>query len=129
MSGVTGLPDVDPGAERAIGRMLAGGTLVVVGLVGVGSFVLLATGRGPSSAAPGPGLDLGRLPGDLLAVRPEGLLWLGLCLTIALPTVRVVAALVAFRRAGDTRYERIATGVLLTMAVALGVALAVGGHD
>ena len=47
---------------------------------------------GISPLDPGwPPLDVAAIPSDLLALRPEGFLWLGLLVTIATPLLRVMA--------------------------------------
>ena len=53
-------------------------------------------------------------------------LWLGLLAVIATPLSRVVAAAVAFARAGDGRMVGVAVAILAVIAVSIVTALAVG---
>ena len=102
-------------AERRIGRLLIAMTYVSVALLVVGVVLLLAAGVSP--LAGGPGLDLGELGAELLALGPAGFLWLGLAAVIATPILRVVAAAVAYGRAGDWAMVGIAVGILGIIAV------------
>ena len=102
-------------AERRIGRLLIGMTYVSVALLVVGVVLLLAAGVSP--LAGGPGLDLGELGAQLLALGPAGFLWLGLAAVIATPILRVATAAVAYGRAGDWAMVGIAVGILGIIAV------------
>ncbi|MDQ3870728.1 MAG: DUF1634 domain-containing protein, partial [Chloroflexota bacterium] len=105
---------------QAVSALLAGGTILVVGLVAVGTLLALAVGRralqGPASP-----FDAGRMIGALLALRPEGFLWLGLLLTVVLPSARVAIALLGFLREGDRKAAAVAVSILgvLGLSVAL----------
>ena len=113
-------PRVDPTVEAA-SRLLSVGTLLMIGLVGLGTAVAIAAGRRPVEQ-PGPGLDPARLIADLLALRAEGILWLGLVLGLALPTARTVVAFAGFTRSGDRRAALVALGVLVVLAASVVVA-------
>jgi len=106
--------------EAAIGRFLTIGTYATIAVLGLGVLSMLVVGRSPLDAALP--LDLARLPSDLAALRPEGLLWLGLLLVMATPSLRVVVALVGFARGGERRMALVAVGVLLVIVA--GVVLA-----
>jgi uncharacterized membrane protein len=80
--------------ERRLARLLTVGTYVAVAFLAAGSVALLALGRSPLEA--GPELVPGRIVGDVLALRPEGFLWIGLIAVIATPAARVVASLVGY---------------------------------
>ena len=129
------MSDVQPGgsgegAESAdrtvavIARVLGIGTVASVSIVALASILNVLAGRAPL-AVRGPDLTLDRLIADLTAVRPEGLLWLGLVLVVALPTARVLLALVGYARAGDRYATAGAAGVLFVLATSVVVALAV----
>lgn len=105
---------------QAVSGLLAAGTAVVLALVAAGTLLAVAAGR-RALQEPGPALDVGRTIGDLIALRPEGFLWLGLLLTVALPPARVALALLGFAREGD----RIATAVALAILGVLGLSTAV----
>jgi len=110
--------------ERRIGLVLAVATLAGITLVGIGVASMALTGVRPL-ARPYPGLDWGRLGSDIWALRPEGLLWLGLIAVILTPAIRVGAALVGFAAGREGRQAGIALAVLAIML--LGVLLGHGG--
>ena len=60
---------------------------------------MVANGIPPLSG--GPSTDLASIPGDVVALRPAGFLWLGLLAVLATPIARVIAAGVGFALAGD----------------------------
>jgi uncharacterized membrane protein len=101
--------------EAALARVLQVGTYVSVGLIAVGSVLLLAGGTSP--IAGGPPLDVAAIPGDLLGLRPAGFLWLGIVGVLSTPGLRVLRALVGFWRAGERGMSVIAVVVLLVIAV------------
>jgi uncharacterized membrane protein len=109
--------------ESTIARLLAVGTYVSVGLIAVGTGLLLAQGRSPLDAAPL--LDLRRLPADLAALQPAGFLWLGILGVVATPASRVGAALVGYARAGERRMALVAG--LILIVIAIGVATGTAG--
>jgi uncharacterized membrane protein len=109
-----------PRLESAIGRLLTVGTYLTVGVLGLGVLAMLLAGRSPLDAALP--LDLGRLPQDLVRLRPEGFLWLGLLAVVVTPLARVLVALIGFARRGEQRMALVSLAVLLV--VALGVMLA-----
>jgi len=108
-------------AERLIGRVLTGVTYLAVGLLLIGVALLIAAGISPTSG--GPVLDLGRVPSDLIALRPAGFLWLGLLAVIAAPILRVSVALVAYARDDDRLMVGVALSILLVIAIAIGSAV------
>lgn len=111
----------DPVSE-AVARLLNWGTLVSVGLVALGVALLVAAGivpiqdRGPQAVAE-------NIVGDLLNLHAAGPLWLGLLITVALPTARVALAVLGFARTGDRRAMVVAAGVLAVLLVAFAVAV------
>ena len=100
--------------EARIGRLLGVATLVAVGLLGIGSVLLLVTGRSPLDAAPA--LDPARLIDDLVSGQPSAPLWLGLLLVVATPGARVVAALVGYLGTGERAMAVVAALILLVIA-------------
>ncbi len=113
------------GIEVRIARLLRVGTLLSVLLLAVGSLLLVAAGISPLD--PGwPPLDVAAIPSDLLALRPEGFLWLGLLVTIATPLLRVTASTLSFARAGERRMVLLGVAVLVVIALAV-VAGVAGG--
>jgi uncharacterized membrane protein len=97
------------------------GTYISVALIAVGSILLLASGG--SLLAPGPPLDLTQLPGDLLALRPAGFLWLGIIGVMATPALRVGRALLGFLRRDERRMAAVSGLVLgvILVGVIVGV--------
>lgn len=102
-------------AERRIGRLLIALTYVSVGLLVTGVLLLLAAGISP--LAGGPALDPGSLGASVVALDASGFLWLGLIAVIATPISRVLAAAVAYGRAGDWSMVGIAVGVLAIIVI------------
>jgi uncharacterized membrane protein len=107
--------------EGWIARVLRAGTLLSVGLLAVGVVLMTLAGRSPLDKTWLP-LDLGRISGDLLALRPEGFLWLGLLTTLSTPLLRVAASVVGFLGAGERRMAGLGTAVLIIIALAVVVA-------
>ena len=107
--------------EGWIARVLRVGTLLSVGFLAIGVVLMSLVGWSPLDAT-WPALDLGRIPGDLLALRPEGFLWLGLLATLSTPLLRVAASIVGFLGAGERRMAGLGTGVLVIIALAVVVA-------
>ena len=115
----TGSADV---ALDAVARLLAAGTALIVALVAAGTLLALAAGREPLRAQ-APPLDPVAALRDAVAFRPEGFLWLGLLVTVALPAARVALALLGFLREGDRRSAVVSLGILVVLAVSLALAL------
>jgi len=109
--------------EGRVARILTIGTFGAVGLLLIGSLLLLASGRSPLD--PAPALDVGRLVRDVLALQPAGPLWLGLALIIVTPGARVVAALVGYVQLGE-REMALISGLVLAV-IAAGVVAGVVG--
>jgi len=96
--------------ERAIARLLVIGIDVAIGLITVGTLLLLANGRSPLEA--GPSFDPAAIPADLVALQPSGFLWLGITAILATSVAQVVVALVGFARRGERRMVLTAVGIL-----------------
>ncbi len=115
------IPGRAPGGDldRTIARLLTRGTYLSIGLLAIGFALLVRAGIGPLDG--GPPFDLARLGGDLVALRPDGFLWLGLVAVVATPTARVVASLVGYIRRGEPRMALISTMILgiITLSVVL----------
>jgi uncharacterized membrane protein len=117
-----GTPTPADDVERRIGRLLTVLTYVAVALLAVGVALMAAAGIDPRATPPAP--DPAGLVGDLLALRPDAFLWLGLVAVIAAPVSRVVVAGVGYARRGDRRMAVIAAAVVIVLVVAVGAALA-----
>ena len=114
-------PDPSASLEHTIARLLTIGTYFSIALLVIGLGLRLAEGGGPSV---GPAFDLSRLFPDLIGLKADGFLWLGLLVVIATPAARVVASLVGYLRRGETRMAIVAALILLVIAAS--VVLAVG---
>jgi uncharacterized membrane protein len=109
----------DP-VEAVVARLLSVGTFAAIVLLAIGSILLAVQGGSPLDTAPN--LDISRIPGDLLAGRPDGYLWLGLIAAIATPTARVAASLAGYVRRREQAMAFIS--ILILGVIALTVALA-----
>lgn len=111
--------------ERSVGRLLGVGTYASVGLLTVGVVLMLASGQSPLDPSY-PGLDPARLPGDLVALRPSGFLWLGLVTAMATPAGRVVASLVGYAQVREWGMVGISLAILgvIVASIVLGGAVA-----
>jgi uncharacterized membrane protein len=116
---------VPAGIEARIARLLRIGTLVSIGLLAIGSLLLVAAGISPLAPA-WPPLDVAAIPADLLALRPEGFLWLGLLVTIATPLLRVITSTFGFARLGESRMVLLGVAVLVVIALAVVAGIAGG---
>ncbi len=108
--------------DRRIARLLIGGTYLSVGLLAVG--VLLMAARGVSPLDPSPAFVLDRIPSDIVGLRPEGFLWLGLLVALATPLARVAASLRGYLASGERRMAVISVAILVvvTVGIVIGVA-------
>jgi uncharacterized membrane protein len=113
-------PRLDPAAvESIIGRMLVIGDYVAMVFILIGVLGMLANSINPMTAIVPTSFDLASIPADIVALRPEGFLWLGIVTVIALPIGRVVFAGVSLLAAGERRLALVAMGVLLVVLVSI----------
>ena len=124
-SGVDGSGDSEVRLERSIGQLLTGGSYAAIVLLSIGFLLMLANGLGPLSG--GPTFDITKLPGDLVALRPAGFLWLGLIVVVATPASRVVASLIGYRRRDESRMALVAVLILLVILLSVLTATALEG--
>jgi uncharacterized membrane protein len=113
------------GIEHAIARLLGIGTAISIALLAIGFLLLIAGGGGPRT--PEPPFDLGRLPGDILALRPAGVIWLGLLVALVTPSARVLAALIGYVRTGERDMTIVSVLILAVIAVSVIAARALEG--
>ena len=111
--------------EQSIARLLTGGTYAAIALLAVGFALMIATGVSPLSG--GPPFDITAIPGDLLALRPTGFLWLGLLVVVATPASRVLASLIGFAQRGERRMVVVAALILLVIALSVVTAIGLEG--
>lgn len=103
--------------ERIIGRLLIVLTYLAVGLLVAGVAAMVVAGISPTD--PAPPSD----PAAILALRPEGILWLGLAAVIATPILRVAAAALAYARRAEWRMLAISIAILVVIAVGVATSL------
>jgi uncharacterized membrane protein len=120
--GGTGGTGVD--LEVGLARVLQIGSYASIGLVAVGTWLLVAGGVSPLD--PGPPLDVSSLVGDVFALRPAGLLWLGILGIVATPGARVVGALVGFARRGERTMVLVAAAIIVVVAAGVVAGLVTG---
>jgi uncharacterized membrane protein len=107
--------------DRTIGRILQWGIGASIALLVVGVLLMAITGIDPLGPLPPP-FDLSALAHGLVTFQPEAYLWLGLIVTIATPSLRVLASLVGFQRAGDRRMVLVSIGILAVIVASIAVA-------
>jgi uncharacterized membrane protein len=101
--------------ELTIARLLVIGIDAAIGLIAIGTLLLLADGRSPLDR--GSTFDLAAIPADLLALRPDGFLWLGIIAILATSVAQVIVALTGFARRGDRRMALTALGILAIIGI------------
>jgi uncharacterized membrane protein len=107
--------------DRTIGRILQWGIGASIALLVIGVALMVLAGIDPLGPLPPP-FDLAALVHGLVTFQPEAYLWLGLIVTIATPSMRVLASLVGFQRAGDRRMVLVSLGILAVIVASVAVA-------
>lgn len=107
--------------ERVIGRLLIVVTYVAVGLLVAGVTTMVVAGISPTD--PAPTSDPAAILAAIVALRPEGILWLGLMAVIATPLVRVAAAALSYARQGERRMLAISIAILLVIGIGVATSL------
>ena len=110
--------------DLTVAAILNAGTILAVAILATGVAAMAIAGRSPLEL-PFPALDLSRLPDDIVALRPEGFLWLGLLAVIATPLTRVAASLVGYVRQGERTMVIISLAILGVIAASVVVSLLV----
>ena len=108
--------------DLTVARLLSIGTNVAVGVLALGVLAMAGSGRSPLEI-PFPSLDLARIPSDVLALRPEGFLWLGLLAVIVTPTSRVLASLIGFGQGGERTMTLISAAILAVIGASVLISL------
>lgn len=104
--------------DVAVGRLLRLGTVSAVAIMAVGVVLMTVHGIAPTER-PFPMFDPARIPENILALRPEGFLWLGLAAVMLTPVSRVTASLVGYVRAADRTMALISVAILAVIAVSV----------
>ena len=110
--------------ERTVSRLLIVGTYASLALLVVGVVLMAITGRSPLDVPPHD-FDPGLLIGDILAGRPDGVLWIGLVVLVATPAARVAASVVGYLRSGERAMAWVGLAILAVVAggVVIGIVL------
>jgi uncharacterized membrane protein len=121
----TRLPVSDSAArlESLIGRLMVWGVYLAMALIATGIVLAAIAGIDPLERGLEPALDPAGIVSAMLALRPEGFLWAGIVLIIAIPIARVVVAGVGFLATGERRFALISLLVLLVVLVSIITAL------
>ena len=98
--------------ERSVARLLTVGTYASIALLAAGVLAMVVARLSPLD--PAPRFDPPRLAADLVALRPEGFLWLGIVLVVATPSARVATSLVGYLRRAD-RAMAVVSVLILTV--------------
>jgi uncharacterized membrane protein len=112
--------------DLTVARFLTVGTYMSVALLAGGVLLMAAVGRGPLDT-PAHDFDPGALIGDVLAGRPDGLLWLGLVILLATPSARVAASIAGYLRSGERAMAVVGLAILTVVASGVVVGVLLGG--
>lgn len=105
-----------PRLQQSVGAVLSVGTLLGVVLLGLGVVEMVAAGTGPMDR-PFPPFEPSRLLPNLMALRSDGFLWLGLVVVMATPAARVLASLLGFAADRDGRMVVVAAAILAVIGL------------
>ncbi len=113
--------------ETIAARLLTWGTRAALLLVLLGVVDMALSGVYPLGAASFPSYSLAAIPGQIAALRPEGFIWAGLTLLVALPLGRVTVSGAGFLAARDRRLALVSVLVLLVICASVVAALSLEG--
>lgn len=111
--------------DAMIARVLMGGTYVSLALVAAGVVAMMGAGVSPLDAAPPFGS--GGLVAALVALRPEGILGLGLIAIVLTPSLRVAASLFGYLGAGERAMAGVSLAILAVIAASVVLAIGLEG--
>lgn len=112
--------------DLTVARLLTVGTYVSMALLGVGVLLMAAIGRSPLDP-PAHDFDPGALLADVLAGRPDGVLWLGLVVLLALPSARVAVSIAGYLRTGERAMAGVGLAILAVVAGGVVIGVFLGG--
>ena len=116
-------PDTAARLESLIGRLMVWGVYLAMTLIVIGIAIAAVQGIDPLARGGEPALDPAGIVSAMLALRPEGFLWAGIVLILAIPIGRVVVAGVGFLATGERRFALVSLLVLLVVLVSIVTAL------
>jgi uncharacterized membrane protein len=105
--------------EAFIGRLMVWGVYAAMALISIGIVLAGLGGIDPLARGLAPALDPVGIVSAMLALQPEGFLWAGIVLILAIPIGRVVVAGVGFLATGERRFALISLLVLLVVVVSI----------
>jgi uncharacterized membrane protein len=115
-----GLPPSDAARlEVFIGRLMVWGVYAAMALISIGIILAGLAGIDPLARGLAPALDPVGIVTSMLALQPEGFLWAGIVLILAIPIGRVVVAGVGFLATGERRFALISLLVLLVVVISI----------
>jgi uncharacterized membrane protein len=109
--------------EVLIGRLMVVGVYLAMALIATGIVLAGLAGIDPLTRGLEPALDPAGIASAMLALQPEGFLWAGIVLILAIPIGRVVVAGVGFLATGERRFALISLLVLLVVLASIITAL------
>jgi uncharacterized membrane protein len=113
--------------ETIAARLLTLGTRIALGLILIGVVGILLKGIDPFAPGAFPPYALTAIPSQIAALQPEGFIWAGLTVLVALPLGRVIVSGAGFLAAGDRRLALISVLVLLVIGASIAAALGLEG--
>jgi uncharacterized membrane protein len=113
--------------ETLAARLLTWGTRIALGLILIGVVGILLHGIDPFVPGAFPPYSLAAVPGQIAALAPEGFIWAGLTVLVALPLGRVIVSGAGFLAAGDRRLALVSVLVLLVIGASIVAALGLEG--
>jgi len=105
--------------EVFIGRLMVWGVYAAMALISIGIILAGLAGIDPLARGLAPALDPVGIVSSMLALQPEGFLWAGIVLILAIPIGRVVVAGVGFLATGERRFALISLLVLLVVVISI----------
>ncbi len=105
--------------EVFISRLMVWGVYAAMALISIGIVLAGLAGIDPLARGLAPALDPAGIVSSMLALQPEGFLWAGIVLILAIPIGRVVVAGVGFLATGERRFALISLLVLLVVVISI----------
>jgi uncharacterized membrane protein len=105
--------------EVFIGRLMVWGVYAAMALISIGIVLAGLAGIDPLARGLEPALDPVGIVSAMLALQPEGFLWAGIVLILAIPIGRVVVAGVGFLATGERRFALISLLVLVVVIISI----------
>ncbi len=112
--------------ETIAARLLTWGTRIALALILVGVVGMALQGIDPFTSGAFPPYSLAAIPGQIAALEPEGFIWAGLTVLVALPLGRVIVSGAGFLAAGDRRLALVSVLVLLVIGASILAARGLG---